>query len=233
MLFCSRCKVEITETHSRCPLCKSHLSKELKDPINSWPEDTPRQKVSPISWLKLRKQLVQVISIAFLSAILICLGISFPQNTQDWAITATVCLLASWAYCIALLYFWRRPTTAFIQIIIITSAFLYFIDRLGGPPEWFHALALPILLTIFICYVPVLKFLRSFSKLDGLAWTLIATSVCCILINLFTNYYQYQQWGVIFWSGIVSLILIPAAIFLLYLQYRIGKVLDLKKFFHT
>lgn len=229
MALCKTCGVDIGDAVI-CPLCHK--------PINS--SEAPEQHVSgpkqhhvPLSTEK-RLQIFEVISVSLLIAAAAVSIINLViEGKLSWAWYPLFSLVLIWILAITPFIFPKKPWLVALVDVIGVSVFLYTLDELTGPSIWFFSLALPMIVGLSVAIVIVLL-AYTLAKRKGLniiGWILLAIAEFCIAIETAILMYTHSPFR-LFWSSIVASSLIPVALFLFYIHYRIAKSVTLRKLFH-
>jgi hypothetical protein len=186
-----------------------------------------------------RYSLMKVLTIDIYAIVLFLLSLNlYSGGFLSWSVYPVASLLLVWVYFL-LFFIFGRNKPGFIAIIgyISTGLYLYLLEQ-TVKSAWFFELALPILTLIFIivCLVLILsgfKFFKGFFKGLGLpGLILLALSFFCIGTELIINNYVYTDYS-LFWSLIVSGVLIPVSIFLFVVQFNQEFRMYLQKKFHV
>ncbi|SHJ47579.1 DUF6320 domain-containing protein [Tepidibacter formicigenes] len=236
MPYCSKCGVEVDYNIRKCPLCDfsiPEIEEEEKKDTDRFP--TP-QNTYPRKVKKRKRKVFIIISVILLSL----LGVMIFQNISTlgrltWSKYSTISIIASWIYLFFLFGFIPKFRVSLIGISINTIILLYFLDILDGKLEWFISIGLP---CVFMCTVATIINAYLFKKtrkkgLNIVSYILLAIAFYCIGIEAFISLYT-KEFVELYWSIIVSIILIPLSLLFLYLHYGLPEKYKtkLKRKFH-
>ncbi len=236
MPYCFKCGVEIDYDINKCPLCDFPIPKievEEKEDINRYPSP---QNMYPKKAKKRKQKIFIILSVALLSlmGLLLFLNIS-ALGKWTWSKYSTVSIFATLIYLFFLFGFVPKFKTSLIGISMNTIILLYFLDLFDGKLEWFRLIGLPCVFmgtleTIIIAHL----FKRTKKKGSNIvAYILLAISVYCIGVEGFISLHTREVIK-LYWSMIVSIVLFPLALLLLYLHYGLPEKykVKLKRKFH-
>lgn len=229
MALCKTCGVDIGDA-AICPLCHK--------PVNSsgTPDRTmsePRHLHVPMSNER-RLQIFEVISVSILiAAAAVSIVNVVIEGKLSWAWYPLFSLVLVWILSATPIILNKKPWLVVLIDVLGLSVFLFALDVLTGPTVWFFRLALPMMAGLLVAIVIILL-AYTFAKRKGLniiGWMLLAIAEFCIAIEASILMYTRSPFK-LFWSSIVASSLIPVAIFLFYIHYRIAKSVTLRKLFH-
>ncbi len=115
---------------------------------------------------------------------------------------------------------------------MLTMLFLF--DLFSPPVDWFYALGLPITIALFIS-VSIVSFLWKVAHFKGfniLAFAFVVLSGFCLVTEVIIDKYMFNAVE-IRWSAIVAVSLLPIALVLLFVHYRMKKGKRLDSYFHV
>jgi hypothetical protein len=147
----------------------------------------------------------------------------------------------------------RYPVSAFVFIAIMAAAFLimdesrpwrYFVACLDLPAfllalgfftenvGWAWRLAVPLAIFTELAAAAVALMISNAKRkgLNILAYALIGAAIECLGIEMFIDLFVVGRIWLV-WSTITAVSLIPIAVFLLYLHYRVAKSTNLRRLF--
>ena len=130
--------------------------------------------------------------------------------------------------------FARRPVFVIVGQAAATVGFLFFIDAFDGSVDWFVPLALPVVGVVTAATLLVwLVARRSRGHPASViaATVLLASGGASVALDLLVS--AYQGTTGVSWSLVVLAAVVPPMLFLLYLHFRLGKRVDLKRFLHS
>jgi phosphatidylserine synthase len=111
---------------------------------------------------------------------------------------------------------------------------LFLFDLFSPPVNWFYGIGLPITIALFIA-VSIVIFLYKVAHFKGfniLAFAFFVLSGFCIITEVFIDKYLSEKVD-IRWSAIVAVSLLPIALVLLFVHYRMKKGKRLDSYFHV
>ncbi len=235
MPYCSRCGVEVDNDVVNCPLCNTPIQHfEETGPAESrYPADDvePRPRIGDRGR---RRILWEVLTLLYAIGVIVVVGSDLRVDAAvDWSLYPTISIVFAWICTTLLIFFRKQPATIVIGTIVSTIAFLAATDLVDGKIEWFFPLGLPIL-ALFVIISGIISVATIRAKERGLnvvAFVLIGIAVFCFGVDLLVSLYLTATVDFT-WSIVVLLTLIPVAIILLFLHYRLRNRFDLKRVFH-
>lgn len=229
MALCKTCGVDIGDA-AICPLCHKPVN---SSEASEHHEVEPKQKQVPLSNER-RLQIFEVISVSILiAAAAVSIVNVVIEGKLSWAWYPLFSLILIWTLSTTPVILPKKPWLVALIDIIGLSGFLYALDVLTGPVVWFFRLALPMLIGLIVA-IAVVLLAYTLAKRKGLniiGWILLAIAEFCIAIEASILMYTNSPFK-LFWSSIVASSLIPVALFLFYIHYRIAKSVTLRKLFH-
>lgn len=237
MSYCPRCGVKLDSHVTICPLCKLSLPyiENLKDKNinNNFPTaiNVYEKRVK-----EFKKMLFSIIKSLCICSIFITLFCNFYiSGALTWSKYSTTSIVAAMFYFYFMLDLQWKFNNFIIGCGVNTFVLILLLDIFDGKLSWSIQLGLPfIVLTICllsVCYQVVLIAKRNFFNIAG--YTLIALSLYCIGVNGFLSLTLYNFFK-LSWSILISIILIPLGISLIYLHHKLPKQykIEIKKKFH-
>lgn len=232
MPFCPRCGIEVDAEVETCPLCGTEIP-ELEEPewkYPYYPEYPEKPLVPPITARERGIIAWEVIGVTFAAISLLLLMLNLIINhTVSWSLYPVSSLITA-LLLITFPIFWpRKPVVIVAGYVITVMIFLLVIDAINGQIDWFYQLALPIMFIVLVV-TAVLVFLSSkFNKpLSITGFVLIGISIICLGVDIYTHEIVEGYFAAT-WSLVVLPPLIVIGLFLIYIQYRISKKVDIKK----
>ena len=224
MALCKHCGVDIGELKI-CPLCRKAI-----DGVEVQPEV---RQTSPVSSGK-RVQIFEVLSVSILiAAAAVSIVNLVIEGRLSWAWFPLLSLIFVWVVAALPIIISNKPWMIALIDVVGLSAFLFGLDVLTGPGTWFVGLVLPMIGGLIVGIAIVLS-AYALSKRKGIniiGWILLAAAEFCLSIEAAISIFTSRHIQV-FWSSIVASSLVPVALFLFYLHYRVAKAVTLKKLFH-
>lgn len=239
MSYCINCNIEVDSFIEKCPLCQSDIQKS--DNINQileekkYPELTKEEekKVPKISGKK--KQLVawEAVSVAAIVPMLIILAINMIVEkgfTVTWSRYPLIGVALAWLLITVPLFLLKKPTLVIIGETLSIIAFLVLIDVADGSVDWYYQIALPIIgVIIVVTSVVVIISIKVKNKGANIgAFVLFGISLICLGLD-FVFHITDEGIVTISWSLYVIVPLVILGVFLLYLHYRLTRIVDIKR----
>ena len=111
---------------------------------------------------------------------------------------------------------------------------LFLFDLFSPPVNWFYGIGLPITIALFVSVsiVVVLWHVAHFKGFNILAFAFLVLSGFCIVSEVFIDKYLFNAVE-IRWSAIVAVSILPIALVLLFVHYRMKKGKRLDSYFHV
>lgn len=232
MPICKHCGVEIEVGFTQCPLCQqptgnhSELKQEQASNLNPGYSPLSKKEKARLFW--------ELTSILHFSALVVTLLIDIISNKKPtWSLYAITSITASLVY-ITLLTFAIRKLWIFLPgLLINTLGFLALIDLYHEGMSWFINPGLP-LAGFFIILLGMVMIYGSITREKGfniIASAAVATGLYGILAEVFIKL-AHQIPVSLSWSVIVASSILPFALLLFFLHYRLKRGTSLRKFFH-
>ena len=239
MSYCKNCSVEVDSFIEKCPLCQSDIQKS--DNFNQileekkYPEliGEEEKKIPKISGKK--KQLVawEAVSVSAVVPILIILAINMIVEKGfivTWGIYPLIGIALAWLLITVPLFLLKKPALVIIGETLSIIAFLVLIDVADGSVDWYYQIALPIIGVItVVTSVVVIISIKVKNKGPNIgAFVLFGISLICLGLD-FVFHITDEGIVTISWSlyAIVPLVILGG--FLLYLHYRLTRIVDIKR----
>jgi hypothetical protein len=237
MNICKNCGVELEEHVQQCPLCGLSINestiKSDQQRTNLIDEKLYSEYESLTSEQR-RKLFWELSGIILFSGIVVTLIIDLiTSRSVSWSkYCITVCLVLF--VNTTLISFWRQRTVlVFAGSFVSTSVFLIVLDLFTQNIGWGIKLGIPLLFSFYLITV-VLTCMIKYSRYPGLnviANFLLAIGIFTICIEGIISFYMHNH-VTLHWSLIVMVCMIPMASVLFFIQYKLKKGIDLKRFFH-
>lgn len=241
MSYCINCNVEVDSLIEKCPLCQSDIQKsdnfnqilgEKKYPELIGEED----KETPIISGK-KKQLVawEAVSVAAVVPTLIILAINMIVETKfivTWGRYPLIGIALAWLLITVPLFLLKKPALVIIGETLSIIAFLVLIDVADGSVDWYYQIALPIIgVIVVVTSVVVIVSIKVKNKGVNIgAFVLFGISLICLGLDFVIHITLDGNSSVtISWSLYVIVPLVILGGFLLYLHYRLTRIVDIKR----
>ena len=231
MTLCVNCGVELDDGLKICPLCG-------KDPENK----IEQEQVSgnyPSGIIQLqkkesRKYLWELSGIIAFSGIIVCTILDLMTGKGlNWSPFSDVSLFAAWVIMTLYLFAYKRTLIIIsLQMLTILTA-LFFIDLITTGREWFFPVGLPVTIAAFVG-AGILILLYNAARFKGLniiASGFVLLSGFCITAEIIFDKYR-NGFLDLQWSLIVAVSVLPVALLLFFVHYRLKKGNRLDSFFH-
>ena len=240
MKTCANCEVELDESMNFCPLCGEPMIDENTDNIEyinlrkQKQEEKMLTAYQRLSGLQKRKLFWEISGIILISGIFVSLIINlFGGNNITWSrYSMTVCavLFAN----ITLFCFWLKKTILLLAgSFVSSSVLLILLDLFKNNIGWGFKLGIPLLFAAYFIIFGLILIIRNAKKkeLNLIAYSLIAAGLLSIcaegIITLYIDNILELHWSLVVFACVLSI-----SSLLLYIQYRLKKGTDLKRFFH-
>lgn len=232
MNICSKCGVELEEDYKSCPLCGRNIGSVHFDekPVGSVPSDVINSHRK-----ERKKYLWELAGIIAVSGIIACTTVDLVIiKGLRWSLFADISIFTTWAIITGIVRFYSKPgiMAALISTAILVMLFIF--DLLIPESEWFFAVGLPMTLALLFLIIAdvALKKLSGFRGFNLLAVILLSASLYCIISEFIIDRYASGEINVK-WSLIVTASILPIALILFFVHYRMKKGEQLDSFFHV
>ena len=243
MSYCPDCGVDIGEA-AACPLCgvknpraSQRQEEGCGEPDAGKPAPTVFLGAAPgvehFTPEESRKIIWEVMSVAFVIAVGSLLGINLlVAGGLTWSLYPVASLVFIWIAATSILVMRRTPLTRIFLIGVAAPLYLLALGAFTGDISWAWKLAVPIAgFAELIALGVVALILKSRRKgLNVFAFILVGAALTCLGIEIFVDLFTKSR-IVLAWSLITSLALVPIALFLMYLHYRVAKATNLHRLF--
>jgi len=232
MPICKNCEVEFDTSLIHCPLCDTPQGQENhKFDANTQVRYNPGYE--PLTSKEKSRIFWEVAGLFDFSALVVVLLIDLILTKRiGWSSFAMTSLVTSFIY-ITLIVFTTRKLWLFLGgLFLNTVALLLLLDFFDGGINWFLA-GLPIAGSFVFLLGLVMAFIY-YSKEKGfniIAFAAIAIGIFCISVEVIIRLNAGQALS-LSWSIIVATALLPFALILLFMHYRLKRGTSLRKFFH-
>jgi len=234
MSYCTNCGVELDEGIMSCPLCGFTLGtaniSEPADKSEYYPSD-----IILLYKKETRKHIWELSGIISFSGIAVCSIVDlFIHKSLTWSLYADTSVLGSWI-CLTLILLAFRKYFIIVPGLLLTVLTMQFLFNLFSPPvSWFYGISLPITVAFFICasLIILLWKVAHFKGFNILAIAFMVLSGFCIVSEVFIDKFLQNKVD-IRWSAIVAVSVLPLALVLLFVHYRMKKGKRLDSYFHV
>lgn len=234
MNYCVNCGVELDEEFISCPLCGfnigNHDISESKDKSELYPSD-----IILLHKKETRRHIWELSIIISFSGLAVCTIVDFVIfKNLSWSLYADTSILVTWI-CLTLILLAFRKYFIIVPGLMLTILAMLFLFNLFKPPlNWFYGIGLPVTVAFFISVsiVIILWNVAHFKGFNILAMAFIVLSGFCIVTEVFLDNYLFKKVD-IHWSAIVAVSILPIALVLLFVHYRMQKGKRLDSYFHV
>jgi hypothetical protein len=234
MNLCANCGVELDKDMTICPLCGSITGKvDSEEPAEQtvhYPSD-----VIILHRKEKKKHLLELTGIIAFSAIAVCSIVDLELSRRlSWSLYADTSVLAAWFSVTLILLAYKKYFIVIPGLLFTILTILFLFDLFSGPVHWFFKLGLPITVAafLFISITLILWHVAHFRGFNVLAFAFILLSGFCIVTEVFIDKFLYNK-VIIRWSAIVAVSILPIALILLFIHYRMKKGKRLDSYFHV
>ena len=231
MNLCINCGVELEEGIKHCPLCGKNQSDpaDVKVETKNYPSD-----IIYLHKKETRKLIWELTVIIAFSGIAVCTIVDLVIGKGiKWSLFADVSIVSAWIFLTFILLKIRKPWILITGLSATVLLMLMMFDLLSGGGDWFVRLGLPLTLAaaFFVCLVVILNKYARFKGFNILAIIFLSVAGFCILTEIIVDKFVKGQVD-IRWSLIAAVSILPIALVLLFVQYRMKKGNKLDSFFH-
>lgn len=240
MRTCINCGVQLEANMNFCPLCGEPVIDENTDNVEyielrKKKQDQKRlTSYQKLSGSQKKKLFWEISGIILISGILVTLIIDLVDgNSISWSkysMTACALLFVN----ITMFCFWsKKIVLSILGSFITTSVFLILVNIFSGGINWGVKLGIPLLFIAYLIISGLIFMLRKTreKELNLITYSLIAAGLLCICVEGMISLYTVKMLK-LHWSLIVIICVLPVSSVLFYIQYRLKKGTDLKRFFH-
>jgi hypothetical protein len=234
MVICKNCGVELEAGMENCPLCGQPANGATGTIRSS--VSYPRQLTPQTSRMTApqKKFTWEIISLVLLSAIVATFIIDFIINRKmTWSEYPAAISLIIFSY-VSLLAFWQQRLLLQLSVgFVLSSASIILIDAVTAGVNWALALGLPILLAINLIVILLITIIRTakYKGVNLLAWAFMGAGILCVCIEGILSYYRKGSINLM-WSIIVGGSVVPVALVLVFVHFRLKRGRNLKRTFH-
>ena len=234
MSYCVNCGVELDEDLKSCPLCGFSIGKTDDSGIKEKSEHYPSDIIL-LHKKETRKHIWELSMIISFSGLAVCTIVDFVIfKNLSWSLFADTSILVAWI-CLTLILLAFRKYYIILPGLMLTILAMLFLFNLFKPPlTWFYGIGLPVTVAFFISVsiVILLWNVAHFKGFNILAFAFFVLSGFCIVSEIFIDNYLFKKVD-IHWSAIVAVSILPIALVLLFVHYRMQKGKRLDSYFHV
>jgi hypothetical protein len=234
MSYCINCGVELDEDITSCPLCGFTIGKEDKKISDDRSEHFPSDIIL-LHKKESRTHIWELTGVIAFSGIAVCTIVDLVIGKGlSWSLYADTGIMAAWICLTLILLAFRKYFIIVPGLLVTVLAMLFLFDLFSPPVNWFYALGLPITIALFIA-VSIVSFLWKVAHFKGfniLAFAFVVLSGFCLVTEVIIDKYMFNAVE-IRWSAIVAVSLLPIALVLLFVHYRMKKGKRLDSYFHV
>jgi hypothetical protein len=224
MILCEHCGVELDKGMKICPLCGRTSGTE---PVGEKPEQSDYYPSDIISVHKeeRRKHLWEISGIIAFSGIVVCTIVDFELSKKiSWSLFADTSVAAAWICLTLILLAFKKYFIVIPGLLITILTMLFLFDLISGSLTWFYPIGLPITVAFFVSVtiITLLWKIAHFRGFNILAIAFLILSLFCMVTEAFIDKYAFNSIE-IRWSAIVAVSILPIALLLLFVQYRMKR----------
>ncbi len=240
MKYCSYCSVELDDTMDICPLCFTNASDELTDVREQERESVRASREFPdpdsknLTPLEKRKLFWELSVLILVSGIVVTLLIDLLTSKGiTWSkYTITICV--AFFIDVSLLSFWRNRRLIFLGGTFLTqSLLLVLFDTYTFNIGWGIKLGIPILAIFYLAIIAFMVIIRITKKhgLNIIGYFFIISGTFTVGIECIIDKYFFG-YIVLGWSLFVVVSIVPIALILFFVHFRLKKGRELRRLFH-
>lgn len=204
MSYCVNCGVELDAALKKCPLCGTKVYHPDKEQTLETKQTFPKKKgeVEKVS----KKEYVIFITVICLTVITTCTLLNIlVYNTTRWSVPVDGVFLTLWVFFMTAIF--CEKITVYGMLLFDAVAignYMFMISNITRSDEWFYAIGLPILITIFVLLelIVLLNKKVSSSLLAGTLYFFIMTAIVCLVVEATLDLYFHQAVS-LSWSAVV------------------------------
>jgi hypothetical protein len=233
MSLCLNCGVELGENIKQCPLCGINIGDLKKEDWTS-PKETYPSDILHIHKEEIRRHIWELTGVIAFSAIAVCTIVDLEiEKGMNWSLYADSAIIGTWISLSLVLLAFRKFFIIIPGLFITILTSLLIFDLISPPLNWFFQISLPITIGVFILIscIYVLWKVAHFKGFNILAFAFLLLSGFCLFTEVFIDGFLYSKVS-IRWSAIVAVSLLPIALILLFVHYRMKKGKRLDSYFH-
>jgi hypothetical protein len=233
MIFCTNCGVELEMDVILCPLCgrtsgKTDVS-EKKDQAEHYPSDSIL-----LHKKETRRHIWELSGIISFSGIAVCSIVDLViGKSLSWSLFADTSILTAWICLTLILLAFKKYFIVIPGLLITILTMLFLFNLFSSPVNWFYGIGVPVTIALFVAIsiITLLWRVAHFRGFNILAIAFLILSGFCIVVEVFIDNFLFKEVD-IRWSAIVAVSILPIALILLFVQYRMKKGKRLDSYFH-
>ena len=234
MSYCINCGVELDEDITSCPLCGFTIGKDDMKSSNDRSDHYPSDIIL-LHKKESRTHIWELTGVIAFSGIAVCTIVDLVIGKGlSWSLYADTGIMAAWICLTLILLAFRKYFIIVPGLLVTVLAMLFLFDLFSPPVDWFYALGLPITIALFIAVI-IVSFLWKVAHFKGfniLAFAFVVLSGFCLVTEVIIDKYMFNTVE-IRWSAIVAVSILPIALVLLFVHYRMKKGKRLDSYFHV
>jgi hypothetical protein len=234
MSYCTNCGVELDEDVISCPLCGFSVGN------TNMPEPGNLSELYPSDIILLhkketRRHIWELSGIISFSGIAVCTIVDLViHKSLSWSLFADTSILASWVSLTLILMAFKKYFIIIPGFLITILTMLFLFNLFSPPVRWFFGIGIPLTIALFVAIsiITILWKVAHFRGFNILAIAFLVLSGFCIVSEVFIDKYLSNKVD-IRWSAIVAVSILPIALVLLFVHYRMKKGKRLDSYFHV
>jgi len=233
MSYCANCGVELDKDLISCPLCGFSIGKATVSETNNHSEYYPSDIILAHK-KESRRHIWELTGIISFSGIVVCTIVDFViHKSLGWSLFADTSIIAAWICLTLVLLAFRKYFIIIPGMLLTILTMLFLFDLFSPPVNWFYGIGLPVTISLFVAIsiITILWKVAHFRGFNILAIAFLVLSGFCIVSEVFIDKYLSDKVD-IRWSAIVAVSILPIALVLLFIHYRMKKGKRLDSYFH-
>jgi hypothetical protein len=234
MKFCTNCGVELDDDMKFCPLC-GKVTGLTRESNETYQADNSPSDIIMLHRKESRRNYWELSGIILFSGIVVCAIVDLVIGKGfSWSRYAITAMVAAWIIFSLMLLAFKKYYLIIPGLLVTILSMLFLFDLFSGNLNWFFQLGLPITVAVFV-FISIVVVLRKVARFKGfniLAFSFLALSGFCIVIEVFIDKYLYDIVN-LRWSIIVAVSLLPISLVLLFMHYRMHRGKRLDSYFHV
>ena len=231
MNICINCGVELEDGIFQCPLCGKNQDDpaDIKAETMNYPSD-----IINLHKKETRKHIWELTGIIAFSGIAVCTIVDLVIGKGiKWSLFADVSIISAWVFLTFIMLKIRNAWILITGLSATTLLMLLMFDLISAKDNWFLPVGLPITLSaaFFVCLAVILYRYAKFKGFNILAIIFLSAAGFCILTEIILDKYMRGKVDV-HWSLLAAVSILPIALVLFYVHYRMKKGNKLDSFFH-
>ncbi|MFW5761145.1 MAG: DUF6320 domain-containing protein [Cyclobacteriaceae bacterium] len=236
MINCKNCGVELDEHMNFCPVCGVPVMDDQKRGrlVREKKVGTERLKkeIDQLNRKQKKKLFWEIISIILAAGIVSSLLLNLIINKSlNWSLYVLVGGVTVFAL-VSIIAYVNNIILMMISSFIVAVFALLSLDVINQTVDWSVQLGIPLLVALSLIFFLLYAIVRHIEEkgFNLIAYIFLGISVLIVAVQAIISLYKNSlRLG---WSLIVFFSILPIAVFLLYVHYKLRKGTNLKKFFH-